>query len=452
MIPLSFTLNLSDVMGQLQASLPSGIDADGAWGVIANDFAGNVALKYRVWRGIPQIQAAANTISLKMPIFYHAAMAQRIRNGIVVGGYSWHQIASCGLGEPAREADVQVQYSLSWTSSYHLAAPWKWTLTHVRPCTVTVGNYNLSGRINSEIKPQLDAPANKLMTIIQSVDLKPLAQKYWDALNAPLYSADRKLILHVFPVDMRPGPITGDGSQIGELLVLLAMPVISESTQGEQATHADTFTPRPLPGLVSLSAAPNPHFHVNVRGALSFDVATREAKSRLDGRQITWANLHSTVTVESVAGNDQLAYAKLLLTGAISGTVYLSGTMNYDPNKNEFSITNLHLTPEEVTTFSNDVIAVFNNPDILASIANEFKWNVTGHLNLSQERANEAMNSTLPNGFKLSGGVSPIQVASIVAYPSECSLPPGVCKEGITQSVFVVFASLSGTLAVNTGP
>jgi hypothetical protein len=48
-------MDFGSLLNQILPSLPQGEDADGAWGVVANDPAGDIGVKYKVWRDTPVI-------------------------------------------------------------------------------------------------------------------------------------------------------------------------------------------------------------------------------------------------------------------------------------------------------------------------------------------------------------------------------------------------------------
>ena len=454
-LPLGIHVDVQSLLPKLQSALPAGADADGAWGVIHNDFAGNVGLKYKIWRGNPTLSASGSSITLTLPIYYHAAVAQRVRNGIVVGGYSWHQVAQCGLGEAASEALVEMTYQLTWGNDYHLANTWQWKLTHVRPCQVTIFNLDMSGRVNSIAKPQLDAAAQKLSSLIHDQDFRPSAQQAWNSLRQAIKSGDGHSVLLLNPDGIEAAPLVGSASGIDTAIVLLAHPMEFEvdPTQPPPPYLPRSDFGQPVPALHVLSAPPDPLFAVNVPAHLPFAVATQDAKSKLDGKSVSWANLTSTLTVEQVGGIATVAWVKLRLAGDVEGTVYLQGTMGYDPASQEFTITNLKLTPDEIQQFPRDVISALSQPDFLNGIAAKLRWGVQSKLQEVRAQLNDLMaNTTLPGHIKLSGTLQDVRSNYLVALPSDCALagiPPEVCRDGLTQSVFIMNALVYGVVHVS---
>jgi hypothetical protein len=235
-VPVGVSADLNSLLAQVSSALPSGVNADGAWGVIDNDFAGNVGLKYKVWRDNPSIQISGNTVTLGLNIYYQFAIAQRVRNGIFVGGYSWHQVASCGYGEPPRQAHVTMAYQLSWNQNYHLNVTGKWTVSY-GPCNLTAANFNGVPRVQSLVNPKIADTANKLQAAIEAVDFRQQVQNPLDgtpdsdsdtaASRRPLHNSyrgrgkpsewqwhsDNRLVYHLRSNrDLRPVPTAPGGA------------------------------------------------------------------------------------------------------------------------------------------------------------------------------------------------------------------------------------------------
>lgn len=449
-LPVALSLDLNQLMAQYKGGLPAGIDADGAWGVIANDFAGNVALKYKVWHDDPIITVSGNTVTLHLHLFYHMAIAQRLRNGIIGGGYSWHQVLSCGYNEPPREADVTLSYSLSWQNDYRLSANWHWELTHTKPCSLTVFNFDISGRINNEIKPQLDSAAHHLSDYIQGLDFSPSIQHIWNLLRSPLKSTDGNWTLLINPEGVQVSPINATASNLSTYAMLLAYPVVfQKSDQAPPQTRDDFMAASPkVPPLQVTNIAPDPHFRLHLIARLPFSAATQDAKRRLDGQTESWAGLQATIEVEEVGGAINIGYVKLKLTGGLLGKVYLVGTMNYDTTTDEFFLNNLHLTPEEATAFTTDIINHLNDPDTLASIAEKLRWKLGGQIQQVKSAVNTIITeAVLPDGFKLSGSLTDLHPLSITARP-DCSAPGEPCIDSNDGAAFFINVEGTGTLSV----
>jgi len=451
-VPVGVSADLNSLLAQVSSALPSGVNADGAWGVIDNDFAGNVGLKYKVWRDNPSIQISGNTVTLGLNIYYQFAIAQRVRNGIFVGGYSWHQVASCGYGEPPRQAHVTMAYQLSWNQNYHLNVTGKWTVSY-GPCNLTAANFNGVPRVQSLVNPKIADTANKLQAAIEAVDFRQQVQNLWTALQTPIQTPQLHGDLYITPTGVGASPLNGNGTAITDSFTIYARTAIFDPSQlPPGAPQRDPFQPPPVPATLQLIPTPgNGAFQINTLGDLTFPDATAIAKQRLDGMPVNLMNLHSTMTVEQVGGNGSLAYILIQLNGDLQGSIYLSGKMVYDPSTNVFSIVNLALTPEEVSAFTQAMITSFQDPAFLASIESKLKWDMSGTFGSFCNDVNSRISSApLGGGFVLHGNVSSVNSTYLAAYPAVCDpvFPPEVCIEGVTKDTFVIGLAAEGSLAV----
>jgi hypothetical protein len=451
-IPVTVTADLKPLMQQINSALPTGEDADGAWGVIDNDFAGNVGLKYKVWRGEPAIAASADGIKLSLDLFYHAAIAQRVRNGIFVGGYSWHEVASCGFAEGPRRVHIELTYHLNWQSNYHLVGSWERHTDYSR-CHLTVINYDVTPRVQAIIDPKSDDAAKRLLVLLQNVDFRSQVEALWSALRTPIKSTDLAGTLNISPQKIGVTPLGGSGSTLTDTFIVSAYPNVFQDPGAGNGPPADVFQgPSALPNLELMSPSSDARFRVNVAEHLPFSKATMMAKQELDGKKITYSNLNFTIAVQEVCGNSRLAFVKLRLDGDLQGSVYLTGDMAYDPATYIFSIQHLQLTPAEVSDFTQAVVASMQDPTFLASVEQKLRWPLQGRIASIKDEMNKRMqNVALPSGFRLQGGVTDLEPTFIAAYPEPCDpvFPPETCIQDVTVGAFMVTVRASGKLSIS---
>jgi len=451
-VPVSVSADLNSLLAQISSALPSEVDADGAWGVIGGNIFGTLGVEYRVWRDTPSIRISGNTVTLDLNIFYHFAVAERVRNCPFVCGYSWHQVASCGSDTSPSRAHVNISYQLGWNQNYHLNITGKWAVNY-GPCNLTVVNINAVPHVQAIINPKIADTANKLQAAIEAVDFRPQVQNLWTALQTPIQTPQLHGNLYITPTGVGASPLNGNGTVITDSFTIYARTAIFDPSQlPPGAPQRDPFQPPPVPATLQLLPTPsNGAFQINTIGHLTFPDATAVAKQRLDGTPVNLMNLHSTLTVKQVGGNGSLAYALIQLDGDLQGSVYLSGQMAYDPASNELSIVNLALTPEEVSAFTQAMITSFQDPAFLASIESKLKWDMSGTFNSFRNDVNSRIsNAALGGGFVLNGKVSAVNSTYLAAYPAICDpiFPPEVCIEGVTKDTFVIGLTAKGSLSV----
>jgi hypothetical protein len=450
-VPVSVSMDVGTLLAQILPSLPQGQDADGAWGVVGNDPAGNVAVKYKVWRDTPVIAISGSTVTLDLNMFYQFALAQRVRNGIFVGGYSWHQFASCGYGEPPRTAHIHFAYQLGWQNNFHLSAAGNSRVDY-GPCNLTILNFDAIGKVKELVDPKVQDALNKLQGFIQDFDFRPQVVQIWAALQTPIHTPPLPGDLHITPVAIGASPLNGNGTTLSDTFVLTARTAIFSPLKIPGGPPADAFRNTVPPATLQVLPSPgNGIFRITLLGHLPFSDATAIAKQRLDGSPLDLMNLHSTLTVDEIGGNARTAWAKVRLDGGLQGTIFLTGVMAYDPATNEFSIQHLTLTPEEISTFTPAMVASFQDPAFLTSLEPNLRWDMgPSFANFRSDINTRIANADLGAGFVLHGQATSLAPTSLLALPTNCDpvFPAEMCKDGFTKAVFVISIEAEGSLSI----
>lgn len=451
-VPVTVSADLNSFLGQVIDNLPKGEDADGAWGVVGSDQAGDIGVRYKVWRDTPVIAMSGNTISLDLNVYYQFALAQRVRNGIIVGGYSWHQLASCGYDEAPRTAHIHFAYQVNWQSTFHLAANGNSRVDY-GPCNLTILNFSAIGKVKELVDPKVQDALDKLQGVIQDFDFRPQVNALWAALQQPIQTPSLPEDLRITPVGLGASPINGNGTNLSDTFVLTARTAIfSLANLPPGGPPANVFANTQPPAALQILPAPQDGvFRINLIGHLPFSDATAVAKQKLDGTPVDLLNLKSTLTITEIGGNGRTAYALIKLDGDLQGSVYLTGQMVLDPANNQLSIQQLALTPEEVSTFTQAMITSFQDPAFLASIESKLTWDLGPKFASFKDDVNTRIASaTLGGGFVLHGQVTSIVPTYIAALPKDCDpvFPPEMCVDGMTKATFVFAVVGKGSLSV----
>jgi hypothetical protein len=450
-IPVTVRADLNALLGQISGSLPQEVDRDGAWDTGGS---GSTGIEYRVWRDNPVIGISGNTVSVDMNIFYHFAVAERIRNGGFFGGYSWHQFASCGIGEPARQAHVHMTFALNWLTNYHLQATYSWKDTY-GPCNLTFLNISAVSRVQSLVDPKVNDATTQLANAIAAVDFRPQVANLWHALHQPITTPGVAGPMFVNPTGIGASPINGSGTTFTDTFVIYAIALVPDIALAPPGPVGDPFPLSDPPPTMSVLPSPGSGvFQATTQGRLPFSEATTAAKQRLDGTTVNVMGVSSTITVDEVGGNGRLAWVKLDLAGGLQGSVYLTGDMVFDPATEVFSIQHLGLTPAETNAFTALMITSMQDPGFLGSIQSKLRWDLTPKLAAFRGSLNSRLaNVPLGSGFTLHGNVATFTSNWIGAFPTTCDpvFPPELCQVGLTQAVFVVALQATGTLNV-VGP
>ncbi len=375
-VPLSVSLDLQSMLDQALGAVPAEIDADGAWTQVANNFVGVVGLKYKIWRDAPVITVNNGQISASVNLYYHAQVAQRVRNCPLVCGYSWAAVASCGLNEAPRSIAIKLDFQLSWTADYHLQG------TAVRranflTCSVTALNVDVTPYVMGKVLPLADTARDKLLSLLTGYDFRPQLSTAWTALQTPTQLSGGLGLFSLNPDSLAVTPFEGSGTTLKDTIILTAHPGLSPSAAAAAAGGGvGPVHTVALPAKLRLDAASEgSQFQLYVDDFLPFADATAQAQHALNGKSVSClGSMQCVINVEEVGGTWQVAYVKLRLSGDLQGTVYLTGDMGYDTNTDTFSLSNLKLTPVEVSGFTADVVTTLQDPAFLQTIAEKLKW------------------------------------------------------------------------------
>ena len=158
------------------------------------------------------------------------------------------------------------------------------------------------------------------------------------------------------------------------------------------------------------------------------------------------------INVEEVGGTWQVAYVKLRLSGDLQGTVYLTGDMGYDTNTDTFSLSNLKLTPVEVSGFTADVVTTLQDPAFLQTVAEKLKWPFGAKLEAFKTDFNSKLShKVLDGGFVLDGSMKTLQPVFLTAYPKDCPpiFSPETCALPGGHSAFFGIIRATGTMSVS---
>jgi hypothetical protein len=451
-VPITVSADLNVFLSQIMDSLPKGEDADGAWGVIGSDAAGDIGVRYKVWRDNPVIAMLGNTIALDLNVYYQFSLAQRVRNGLLVGGYSWHQLASCGYGEPPRTAHIHFAYQVNWQNNFHLGAAGTSRVDY-GPCNLTILDFSAVKKVQGLVDPKVQDALNKLQGVIQGFDFRPQVSQLWAALQQPLQTPSLSGDLHITPVGIAASPLSGSGTTLSDTFVLTARTAIfSLRAPSSGDPPADAFAATVPPA--TLQALPSPGdgvFRINLIGHLPFSDATLLAKQDLDGTQVDLMNQKNTLTVTEIGGVGRIAYILLRLDGDVQGSFYLTGHMLLDPTNNKLSIQSLTLTPDEVSAFTQAMVTSFQDRSFLSLIESKLRWDLGPQFSSFKDDVNARIaNAPLGGGFILHAQATSIVPTYLAALPKECNpvFPPELCKDGVSKATFVFAVEAKGSISV----
>jgi hypothetical protein len=167
---VSFQLPKQELTQILEQNVPSGEEREGAWEEVGSNAVGKLGIKTKWQRSSITLKGTGNKIIVQTEISYRIKGAERIRNGVFVGGYSWYELGSCGYGERMRRMNVGMEVEVGVGSDSILSAH-----THAASvqaldrCQITKLNIDVTGRLRDRVQKAIDAQAANLDSKLQEL-------------------------------------------------------------------------------------------------------------------------------------------------------------------------------------------------------------------------------------------------------------------------------------------
>ena len=425
-VSLPITLDLTPIIAQLENVVPKEQNSSNTYFDVPFSIAGNqVCEMHAVTRDPLAVSMDGNQLSVSTTLHSWFKIAMRVST--LFGGHTITQIASAGVNEPQRRAIVKFDSTISTTPDYTLTAT-----THVEPINfldpirLTVLNIDFTNKLRDILQPQLDKVPEVIDPMVPGfTNAKPLCQKAWDSLSAPINLAP-DLWLLINPQAVSASNLNGTGNTVIETLSLTAKPEVISGTQ-------PSATSTPLPPLSQGSSANN--FHVSVKGTLNFDDATKTLSDKVVGRMYPISGHPVKIEKIDIYGTGQEVVAQVTVSGDLAATVFLVGKPTYNPDTGNFYIPDLDYSIETKNVLAK-VADWFLHDEFKKSLQAETTWNLTGDLSKAKELLHDAINRRISSNVTLSGTVNdPIQ--------------PTITS---TSSAFIITATVDGTIAAHVTP
>lgn len=334
-IDLPVTVDLSSIPSRVNAVVPPGVDAMGAWTMVAND---RVGIKYKADRASIGLSLKGKSLKAETTVQYEAEGCLRVKKPWPLSGYICPKVASCGQGEPKRLVQVAMGSDVAWTADWHLESKTSFSLTYPNHCTVTVLNYDVTPYLDKVLKPQLAKAATTIDAKVQEKSsIKALAQRGWDELKKPREIAPR-VWLAIRPREIRAAAFNGDGLTLNTSVGITASPILV-------AGNAPTPREGDLPKL-NLTPPAN-GFRLRLRGSATYEELTARLREQLKGKMLTAEGHEVTIKDIAIRGENGTAVVAIdfeFPSGFLrwtTGTAYLTGRPGYDVPSQTFAIEEL---------------------------------------------------------------------------------------------------------------
>lgn len=428
-IALSVSVSLDRALAEIERIVPEVHDAEGAITVVDTSPAGDVGIKYRVWRDPFVLTAEGDTLRLRVRAFYRVEGLICIKKPWPLSGCVWTPVGSCGHGEPPREVVAEIATTIGWRSDYGLTSSSRVTsLDLPNRCLVTVANIDVTPHVRAVLGPKLDEAAQRIDRLISEVSFRSEVASAWDRLQAPIPAGDTGGVLALDPKFIAVAPVTGSGREIRSTIMLGVAPVVWFD---ERAAP-----PRvDLPPLVVGELAGD--LHVTASAVLPFTTATALLDDAVSGTSFDMEGRRVIVEAVEVSGAGDTLVAKIAIGGDAKGTVYLQGKIAYDATKGLLYAEDLDYSLETRDALLGAAEWMLHST-IRERLAAQARWDVGREVTQARDAINASLNRELAPGVQLAGQVSPPRLVHAIAVPRDASVA------GAKAGVFVVTIGFDG--------
>jgi hypothetical protein len=418
-INIPVTIDLAPLFKEAETMVPKDFRASNAWTTVATNPLGDIGIKYEIWRDPLRLSVSGNRLDIAGKVYYWFVFGQNIPRPFV-GGSTWKELASCGRGEPAREASLGMNTTVVWDDDWYLSSTTKVApVSFANRCKVTFLQIDVTDRVSTAFADGLTKGAQTLDSRIRnSSNFRPMAEQAWRQLQEPL-PLDSGLWLLLDPQLAYASPPSGNGSSVTATVGINATPrVVLSRTKPAPAIRA-------LPKLQVRS--PGEGFHMTIDSELPFAEANRLIAQALVSTRHDLAGHTVTITGANVYGAGGLAVMKLDLVGDITGSVYLVGKPAYDAATQMLYVKDLDFSLETRHAIAN-VADWLNHEGFRRTIARQARWPLAGQISDAQKRIETALNRQLAPNAKLVGRVTGIRPAAV--YTTSTSFYARVVLDG----------------------
>jgi hypothetical protein len=407
-IALPVSVSLDRALQEIERVVPEVHDAEGAITVVGESPAGDVGIKYRVWRDPLALSAEGDTLRLRVRAFYRVEGLVCLTKPWPLSGCVWTPVGSCGHDEPAREVVAEIATTIAWRSDYGLTSSSRVaSLEFPNRCLVTLARIDVTPQIRAVLAPKLDEAAQRIDQLISEVSFRSQVASAWERLQTPVPVGSTGAVLAIDPRFVAVSNITGRDRELTSTITLAAAP----------AVWFDERSVPPRIGLPPLEVRELPDgLHVTARAVLPFAKATALLDEAVAGTSFDVEGRRATVEAVEVSGEGETLIAKVSLGGEVSGTIYFEGKIAYDPVRSVVYVADLDYTlaTRDVLLGAAEWMLHSKLRERLAAAA---QWSVGSEVTGAREAIDASLNRELAPGVHLTGNVSPPRLVSVLAVP-----------------------------------
>jgi hypothetical protein len=325
---VSVKVTLAPLFHAIEQHVPQEVRQDDGW----HEHDG-VLVRYAARRGLLELRLWGDTLLARTLVGYWVQARKEVFGRIPIRG-------SCGIDEPPRGVVLGLVSRLFLRPDWRLAA-----LTtplppqFLNPCRMTFAGIDVTPSLAQALSEKLWRTARIEIdgAVPRLLDMRGLAELAWERLQAPV-AIDEDLWLFLNPTAISATQPVADGRDLSVVIGVHAAPQLSDRPLPRAPSSA-------LP-LLSLEPPRPAAVELPIRVSLAHEDADRLLQERLQGKTLEWAGRQVTIEKVRLLGGKGTLTVEAALSGAVDGTVHLSGTPGYDADTGEAYLGSLDYTFE----------------------------------------------------------------------------------------------------------
>jgi hypothetical protein len=311
-----------------------------------------------------------------------------------------------------RQMEVNLKTSFKFSSDWQIIAETKISTKPLSECKITIFEIDITEKLKNALEPKLQAAVNRADEKIENLaQMNPKAQSAWDNLNEPiLFDKKHEAWLEFRPLRVSVSPISGNGNKASIIFDIRSEPKVILNPKRPSQKREIAF-----PNL-SIESKSEKGFHLEVRGKLKHDEATKILSNLLVNKQFTFAGGRKIKIKEvKVYGSGVRTVIQVDVRGSFDGRIYFTGSPDYDPEKDELFVKNLD-SDLKTKDFLFKTANWLLHGKLREKIMDVARCDLSSYIVGSKNQLNEIINRRLTGNIRLSGkvyNVKPLAVASI---------------------------------------
>jgi len=311
---------------------------------------------------------------------------------------------SCGIDEPRLNYSLGYKTSIQLNKNYTLGS--KTNLTHFKiidPCEITFANYDVTGRVKTEVKKELIALQKNIDKEIKGIEIKAKINSTWEALQTPIGMSSYGF-LYLNPKSLALSGIRYRDQKAFFSMNVFFSPLIS--------TAPLNFPEKPLKEMVKYQ--PMSGFDIIADVRASYDslssILTQEFYNKeinVKGRPIVIKELNLVGTQEN------RLVLSMKFEGFKKGIIYLIGTpqLNIEKQTIEFEHVDFDIKTRNLLLKSSQWLM---SKKIIEEIQDKAIIDMSSSINEVKKRLKNELSKEIVEGVRTESHIAEIKVLKVV--------------------------------------